>query len=53
MKRHTLVLLSLLPLLTFAETLRSAFAPAFKVGAAINARAYVHGESPVGKLVAR
>ena len=53
MKIQTLVLLSLLPLLTFAETLRSAFAPAFKVGAAINARAYVHGESPVGKLVAR
>lgn len=42
-----------LPFATFAATLRETFAPAFKVGAALNARAFARDGSPVGRLAAR
>ena len=49
----SVILFSILPFLASAETLREAFGPAFKVGAAINARAFAEDGSPVGRIVAR
>ena len=53
MKVTSVIMFSVLPFLASAETLREAFAPAFKVGAAINARAFAEDGSPVGRIVAR